>query len=293
MRKHFVLFFLLPAILLVISSSCKKTNDNTLFASYQKYTNFKVGKYIIYALDSTVTRSFGAYFVTNSYIIKDSVAAEITDNLNRKSYKIYRYHLNPANQQWISVNTFFYTPTENALEYVENNLRYNKLVNPISETKNWFGNTYINQPVYHPNSFFMTWNYFYTDINQPKKVGNINFPNTLTVVQYDSTDNSIFNPNSYNSYDKGYEIYADTIGLVYRDVMSWEYQAAYSVSNCILTKPNPNGSGTVSLPINCALPDSKCDSLNRLPNYKIVCDTAVTGFNYNGYGTKQVILSHN
>lgn len=293
MKKNYRSLFILAAILSIAFVSCKKTNDATPFVSYRSYTNLKPGKYIVYALDSTITRSFGTSFVISSNIIKDSVAEEIIDNQNRQSFKVFRFRLDPVHNTWAPINTFYYTPTDNSLEYVENNLRYIKLVSPVTEGKSWFGNMYLNSKVFHGNSFYPEWNFYYKDVNQPKTVGNFDFANTITVVQYDSADNKPFYPYGFNTYDKGYEIYADSIGLVYRDVMSWEYQSSTAITNCVHTYPNPSGPGTVSSPINCDLPDSKCDSLRLVANHKVACDTIVTDYHYNGYGTKQTILSHN
>jgi len=293
MRKNHVLFLALIATLATVFVSCKKTNDDTVFTSYSQYNNFKVGKYIIYALDSTVTRSFGTSFIRSSHIVKDSIVEEIVDNSNRKTFKVFRYHLNQANNTWQPINTFFFTPTDNSLEYVENNLRYIKMVSPVEEGKSWLGNSYLSQPVFHQNSFYQTWNFFYKDAGQPMQVGTFNLPKTVTVVQYDSTDNKEFSAFAFATYDKGYEIYADTIGLVYRDVISWEYQPTLAINNCKHTYPNPSGTGTVTTPVNCDLPGTNCDSLRALANHKVVCDTVVASYYYNGYGTKQVMLSHN
>lgn len=291
MKKLLSVGFMLSFVVMLLWS-CKKTYDTTVYKGYADYTNINVGKVIIYKLDSTITRSFGSSFIVSSYTVKDSIIEELVDNSNRKSFKVFRYHLNGQNQ-WNPVNTFYYTPLDNSLEYVENNQRYIKLVNPINADKTWLGNNYLSQPIFHQNSFYQSWNFHYEDIGQPKTIGNLSFNNTVTVVMYDSSDNRPFMKYAFNTYDKGYEIYAENIGLVYRDVMSWEYQPTTKFTNCNLTYPNPVGTGTVTIPIDCDLPDSKCDSLRSLANHKIVCDTVLSSYYYNGYGVKQQIISHN
>ncbi|MDB5202498.1 MAG: hypothetical protein JWQ27_1907 [Ferruginibacter sp.] len=286
---------LIAAVILAtgILISCKKTNDDTVFSSYTQYVNPKLGKYIIYNLDSTVTASFGAYFVKKSYLVKDSIVAVITDGMGRESYKIFRYQYDSAQRRWNSTNTFLLTPTPTSLELVENNFRYIKLVNPIEDDKSWQGNRYVNQSPFYPNTFFPDWTYYYRDVAQPKKIGAFNFANTVTVVQYDSTDNRPFYPKGYNFYDRSYEIYADSIGLVYKDIMSWEYQAFTSLVGCKLVKPKTGG-GFDTTNVNCNLASTNCDSLARVPNYRIIsCDTVITQAYYNGYGVKQTIVSHN
>lgn len=210
--------------------ACKKTSD-TKFVSYNNYAALRLGKYIIYQLDSTVTASFGSYFVKRSYLIKDSIVQIIKDNQNRETFKIYRYQYDSTYGVWNSTNTFYLTPAQNSLEYVENNLRYISLVNAVADNKSWLGNSYISQTLYNPNSFFNSWQYSYKDVAQPKKIGKLNFANTITVQQYDSLDanNLPFSPNNYSAFTKAYEIYADSVGLVYKDIFSWQYEnAVYS-----------------------------------------------------------------
>jgi hypothetical protein len=271
--------------------ACNKT-DTTTFKSAKNYVSAAKGKYIIYKLDSIVTANFGARFVTNTYTVKDSVVDVFLDNEGKESFKIFRYLLNPSNNTWTSTNTFVLTPKGENIEYVENNLRYTKLVSPIVNGKEWKGNSFVNQSPFYPNTLFPNWTYRYTAIDDAKTFGSLNFAKTVTVIQYDSNDNRTFNPNVYNFYDKGYEIYAENVGLIYRDIMSWEYQVFTSFSNCKLIKPKAGG-GFDTTSINCNLPQTNCDSLIQQPNHKVKCDTIIDRSYYNGYGIKQTIISHN
>jgi len=181
------------------------------------------------------------------------------------------------------------TPLSTKLEYVEDNNRYTKLVNPVTEENAWLGNSYIGNNIFSFSNF-STWNFFYKNINQPAQIGNLKFDKTITVVQYDSADNKpFFDPKNYYQYNKSYEIYADTIGLVYKDLLSWEYQAFRDITNCQLIKPKTGGRDTSF--VDCTL--LNCDSLRNLPNYSVLCDTSLTKFYYNGYGIRQKIISHN
>jgi hypothetical protein len=273
--------------------ACKKSSDNTTYVSYKDYVTPGVGKYIIYRLDSTITASFGAYFVVHSYLVKDSVVEVIKDNLNRETFKIYRYQYDSTAHTWNSINTFYLTPTTNSLEYVENNLRYISLVNPVTEFKQWQGNSYISQSLYYDNNFFPTWTYTYKDVGQPKQIGNFNFANTVTVEAYDSTENNPFSKYNYNSYSKAYEVYADSVGLVYKDVLSWEYNAFITISGCKLVKPKTGGGFDTTL-IDCDANRPLCDSLKSVPNYKIIsCDTTINNYFYNGYGVRETVVGHN
>jgi hypothetical protein len=292
MKKNTPIAVLAAVLLTVGFFACKKTNGDTKFISYKSYVSPKKGKYIIYRLDSTVTKDFGVGFITRSYTIKDSVANVFKDNAGRESFTIYRLQLNP-NNTWTNINTFVITPQDNSLEYIDNNQRYVLLANPISDLKTWQGNSGIVQSPFYKNSTIYDWDFFYTDIEQPKQIGTFNFSNTITAVQYDSNENKVFNPLAFYAYQKGYEIYADSIGLVYKDVMAYEYQQFTNITNCKLIQPKVPGPGFDTVAIDCSSNSNKCDSLRQLPNHQIRCDSSIAKFAYEGFGIKQTILSHN
>jgi hypothetical protein len=288
---------LLPAVIITVVFSvwilsCKKQTDKSVLGSFDTYLNLKKGKFFIYKLDSTVTINFGDTFAVRSYLIKDSIADSFNDNLNRLSYKIFRYQYNATGKIWNPVNTFYITPTDKSIEYVENNIRYFPLVNPLSANSSWRGNTNAPNEQFYPSGAFNNWDFFYDNINAPFKVDNTTFPNTVTVVQYDSVNNAEFKkftPGYF--YAKGYEVYADTIGLIYKDLKSFQYQDNRS---CQLIKPKISGAGFDTLAINCNSPKTNCDSLKRLPNYTVTCDTTRNnGFFFQGYGIKMRMVSHN
>jgi type II secretory pathway pseudopilin PulG len=289
-NKH--LRVIVVALAAMVLYACTKSTDTVNLKLAKNYVSATKGKYIIYKLDSIVTRSFGSGFQTSTYTVKDSVVDVFTDNTGREAFKIFRYVLN-ANGTWTSSNTFVLTPTDNNVEYVENNLRYIKLVSPVQDAKEWKGNSYVNQSPFYVNTSFPNWTYKYTNIDAAKSYGTQNFAKTITVQQFDSAENKPFNKNVYNFYDKGYEVYAENVGLIYRDIMSWEYQVFTHFNNCKLIKPKASGVGNDTLSVDCNNPLVNCDSLIQRPNHKVVCDTIIDRYYYNGYGIKQTVLSHN
>jgi len=273
--------------------ACKKTNETGNFIPASDYLNVAKGKFIVYKLDSTVTINFGTSFKTVSYTIKDSVVDAFLDNAGRETFKIFRYQLNTTNGVWVPINTFTLNNLGSKIEYVENNLRYTKLVSPVVNGKEWQGNSFISVSPFKPDNFFNSWTYRYKDVGTSKTFGALSFPNTVTVEQFDSTTNLPFYNKAFWTYDKGYEVYAKNVGLVYKDIMSIEYQVFTSLSNCSYTKPKANGVGLDTVIINCNLATSNCDSIRRLSTHKLKCDTSITSFDYKGFGIKQVILDHN
>jgi hypothetical protein len=222
MRKHFLLISIIVAVMF---TSCKKSTDVLDLPSVNDYSPYIIGKYITYNLDSTVLINFGTKDTVKKYQVKLAVDALITDNLGRPAYRIIRYIRSAAANPWNPDNTFMAVPTEFAMEFVENNMRYLKLKGPVRDAFTWKGNSYIDTYSLNSNVKYLDdWDYIYDSVNVRKKIGAYTLDSTLHVAQRNEI---IGNPNDLNSYSEinfGAEDYAKGIGLVYRNFLHIEYQ---------------------------------------------------------------------
>ena len=212
MRK---LVFFIVVSSLVICSACKKSTEDFITAPLSDYYPLKVGKYITYSLDSVVTANFGVSLIIKSYQVKHVVDAQITDNLGRTAYRIIRYIRNTPTAAWVPDNTFTAVPTENSIEFVENNLRFIKLKSPVRQDYTWKGNSYINTTIQTPYlKLYDDWDYYYDSINMPAKIGTTIIDSTIKVSEIDTPPDFIEKIFSEEKYAKG-------IGLVYRNFLYW------------------------------------------------------------------------
>lgn len=219
-----ILFFISVATACLLAACSKKTEELDL-GNVADYNLQKPGKYVVYKLDSLVYINFGQKDTTISYQVKDSVAAQITDNLGRTAYRIFRFIRKEATDAWQPNNTFMTVPTSNGVEFIENNLRYLKLRQPLRYGFSWKGNTYID--TYSLNSEFKyldDWDYFYETVNEPITLGTLTVDSTITVNQRDEIIGNIGDPNSFSEKNVGLEVYAKGIGLAYRKFLHSEYQ---------------------------------------------------------------------
>jgi hypothetical protein len=222
MRK---LLFLSAAFIVLLATACSKKTEVLDLGNIGDYNLQQPGKVIVYKLDSLLYINFGQKDTVVSYFIKDSVMAKITDNLGRPAYRIFRYIRKAATDAWQSNNTFMTVPSDNSVEYVENNQRYLKLKQPLRDGYSWKGNTYID--TYSLNSEFKyldDWDYVYENIDATITISGISVPNTITVNQRDEVIGNITDLNSYSEKNLGIEKYAKGIGLVYRNFLHREYQ---------------------------------------------------------------------
>lgn len=210
--------------------SCKKSTEELNTVPLTDYAPMTVGKYITYQLDSLVFTNFGTVAEMHSYQVKITVDALTTDALGRPAYRLFRYIKYNGTPNWIPDNTFWAIHTGNSYEFIENNLRFLKLMQPIREGYNWKGNVYIDTRSANTDFRFMDdWDYVYENVNQPATVGTFTFDSTLTVNQReDSLGLPIVPETQYAEKTLAKEIYAKNIGLVYRNFLHWEFQRVYN-----------------------------------------------------------------
>jgi hypothetical protein len=200
---------------LIFFSACKKSTEEFASAPVSDYYPLTVGKYITYSLDSVVYyTNFGVSAVIKSYQVKHLVEAQITDNLGRPAYRIVRYIRSFSNAPWVADNVFMAVPSQNSIEFVENNLRFLKLKGPIRQDYTWKGNTYINTTSLSSTLKYLDdWDYAYDSLNMPAKIGAVTIDSTIKVAEIDN-QTAIDRTFSEAKYAKG-------IGLVYRSFLYW------------------------------------------------------------------------
>ena len=226
-------YFGLALLVITLFTACTKENELYSTASLSDYFSLQVGKYITYNLDSTVFINFGQKDTVVKYQVKDSVENLITDNLGRPALRIVRYMRKNSGQSWVSSNTFMTVASSISIEFVENNLRFIKLVLPIKQEYTWKGNKYLD--TYSLNSttkYLDDWDYTYDSVDVPITLAGNLVNNTIKVNQRDEflgQDPKL--PNTqYAEKNYSVEKYAKNIGLVYKEFIHWEYQGIQSGS---------------------------------------------------------------
>ncbi|MFZ9662076.1 MAG: hypothetical protein ACO29O_09380 [Chitinophagaceae bacterium] len=218
-KRHIAVIFLL--ILLSITG-CEKTMDTVPDTmNISSYYPMEVGKYITYKLDSTVYINLNTIKTTKSYIVQDKIDEIFKDNLGRDAFKIRRkIRSNADTTLWIDNATFVVIPSEKNIEYIDNNLRFIKLVNPVNEIISWKGNAFIDGFTSQLR-FYDNWDYIYENIGTPFSINQTTYPETITVNQVNRIDGDPSTKNFYYAITRSQEVYAKGIGLIYKDFL-WE-----------------------------------------------------------------------
>ena len=220
--------------IVVFFAACKKESEQLQVTPINDYAPLAAGKYVTYNLDSLVYLNFGATEAHHIYEVKYLTADSLTDLLGRKAFRIVRYIRTLPSGIFTPDNTFVAVNTGTNFELTENNLRYLKLTLPIKNDRAWKGNSAIDvTSVGSDLQYLSDWDYTYSEVDQPKKVGTFNLANTVTVKEIDESVNlpvipaGQANQTNIASRDYSKEIYAKGIGLVQRDFIHFEYQLAF------------------------------------------------------------------
>lgn len=218
----------------VLAPSCKDEIEDIKLESPSEYLSLQPGKYITYRLDSTVFTQNGSVQEVHSYQEKVIVDGEFTDNLGRKSYRVYRFLRNVAGTTpWTSAGSFFITPTTTEAEIIENNLRVVKLAAPIKEGEAWNGNRFLAIDPYKSGFDFSDdshihledWDFTYAGKGETLILNNQTINEVLTVKGPDiSVNATISDPQAFGSRTLSIDKYAKNLGLVYQELILWEYQ---------------------------------------------------------------------
>jgi hypothetical protein len=213
-------------IISLLLLSCKKQDASPSTISMAEYYPQVIGKYITYALDSTVYVKLNTVKEVHSYVVKDIVDATFKDNMGQDVFRIRRMMRNTVDTTiWSDNATFLVTQNARTSEFTENNLRFIKMINPVKEFSAWQGNSFI-ETGDDFLSFFEGWEYFYEEVGLPYAVNGKNFEETVTVNQIDDVDGDPTNKNSRYQIRYGKEVYAKGLGLVYKEFLHELWQGA-------------------------------------------------------------------
>lgn len=232
MRKARSVPALFLAVLLM-TAGCRKTYTYP-GVPLSSYFPMQVGKWITYRLDSLTFYYYGQLDTITSYMAKDSVEMETTDNSGRPAWLVTRYLSDTTGTMpWAPSETYLVIPSISLVEVLEQNLRFEKLSFPVQTGFSWAGNNYL---PYNPfQDFFQfsydshinlnDWTYSYEQVNAPFAAGTQTFDSAATVLMdSDYINVPILDPSIPASVAYWTETYAKNIGLIYRRTAMWEYQ---------------------------------------------------------------------
>ena len=244
MRKHSAYQYLFSIILALLLFACKKEMDTIKAEKIQDYIPLKIGNAITYKVDSTVFTNLGTIKTTRSYIMRDRVDSVITDNLGRPSFKIRRSTRSSIDTtKWDETYSYLITfdSTKQRLESIENNLRFIKLASPVITGVQWNGTSFINTSGVPELQYLADWRFTYENVRRPFSVNGISYTETITVNQKNDSIGTPSNKNFYSEVTRSREVYAKSIGLIFKEFLYEAWQPANGSSAAGYYEPNSYG----------------------------------------------------
>lgn len=206
MLRGLVSVFLCAAI--VVMDGC--SNSDHVHISDRSYFPLRVGNYLIYQVSETNIKHINCSDTDVSpqvYELKVSIYDSIK-NAEGYTYNIHRYTRPDDTQAWTDLDTWSARATNNQLIVNEGNVSYVKFLFPLMKNSKWNGNLYNN---------LSEEDYTLQDYGNSYQLGNgEKYPATFTVVQSDNKDFFVYQ-------DKRIEVYAATIGLIYKEITQLTY----------------------------------------------------------------------
>ena len=144
---------------------------------------------------------------TLDYFLKEQVADSFLNQAGGISYKLERYTKTSDTLTWQLDSVWTVTKSTTNVVVVENNVPFVKLVFPVKEQKKWDGNAFNVR-----SEELYTYEYTF----QPIVIGERNYNSTLKVIHQDNPDNIVMT-------DIRNEIYAENIGLIYKESIILHY----------------------------------------------------------------------
>jgi hypothetical protein len=186
--------------------SCS-TDEAVPAASVKDYFPLKIGASHIYSVEETVTQQISGES-KSAYELKTVVSDSIPESDGEFTYVIQRYRRNDTQSPWTNLSTWSARVSRFQAIVSEENTGYLKIEAPMVEGKEWNGNL--------PNILDED-KYSLIEVGKSYSTSSTNsFPSTITVLQNDNKDLIVFQ-------DKRSEIYAQGVGLVYREILQLEY----------------------------------------------------------------------
>jgi hypothetical protein len=221
MKKNIYYFITITIIAISIHSCAKKTTTIDINLG-KEYYPLIIGKSITYSADSIIYDDFTGNTLHTHSFLKDVIDTQYLDIQNKPAYFVNRYYKSDSATEFTFLYQYSAIQVDNRLEVVYDNLRYIKLVFPVTFLGTWGGNSYINTSSTKEQYVWVTEKpYSYKDLGKPYTNDSLSFANTLTVFHVNEVngDTNVAKKNLFGDFTYSIEKYGKDVGLVYKELI--------------------------------------------------------------------------
>jgi len=198
--------FTLSSILLIVLSSCGLGEIDPADSTYgRSFFLLKEGRYVIYDVERITFDELNPNDTT-FFEMREQVAGTSEGLDGQTDYRMERYIREKGQTQWKIDSVWTARLDGQKIVQVENNIPFIKMILPLENGRQWDGNRLNNleEDIYQSDS-----------LGKEMNVGDLFFPNTVHIIQ--NVDSSLV------SRDVRLEVYADSVGLIYKRTELYKY----------------------------------------------------------------------
>lgn len=189
-----------------------------------EFIPLEVGKYIIYDVDSMIWDNFSKTYTVKKSEMKYEITDTFTSDGGQLHYVVTITRKDDSTDFFVDDNVATISVSNRQVEWVQKNLRYLNMVFPIEDGIKWDGLLFINREDDHyPQFASIDWEFEYEKVGKDFKSGSTKFDNTITIKHIDSEINEP-DKEFYAEKILSKEVYADGIGMIYKEYIYWTYQ---------------------------------------------------------------------
>ncbi len=219
MRSHFVTlvrYVMVMTFLGLVANGC----DSGKMVKSVNYFPLRVGQTWRYDIEETsIIRSVCTDngVTTSTYELLVTVVDSVPNTSQGFTYRLKRSKRSKATDPWIDFETWTADLIGNKVVVNESNVSYVKMLTSMTNDLVWNGNLYNSRQELNGKNED---DYKSTLVNKPYVVesSGLSFGNSVSVVQNDEQSNIIYR-------DSRFEVYADQVGLVYKESYLLNYFA--------------------------------------------------------------------
>ena len=195
MKNNLIFIYLFISFHVLIS--CNKQDGTKLLDFNYDYYPLDLNQQREYSVTDILHNSLGSDTVV--YFLKEIITQELIDQQGDIAYRLERYWKMDSLADYSLKDVWTTKKTLRTAQKVEENIRYTKLIFPISRGSFWNGNGF---------NYLAEKEYYYDSINESSTYGLNSFDSTVCIIQ--NSNNNLL------EFDEAYEVYAKNVGLVYK-----------------------------------------------------------------------------
>ncbi len=230
--KFTFLFIFSMCGLLHFSCSESTVAENLTIVKGFNYQPLEIGKFVTYELDTVIYRTQTGgdcqFAIDSSFsYLREEVVDIFVDNTGKENFIIERYTRKNLTDPWEVADVWNTAMSDSQVERVEENLRFIKMVFPVTEGVSWNGNSFFQDTSViiggEVIEFYQHWSneYQYGTVDVPEEINGITFDSVATVIQSAPSENKINHRSSIEKYARG-------VGLVYKEMLILDTQCCIS-----------------------------------------------------------------